>query len=243
MCVLINICTHICISPFVYMLKAISSAQCHRVYSSLSLLLNFQLPLTVKILAFIIHNMLVIYSVLVYTCFWNCLLISQWKINFLNIVHYLYVVLFVFCCCSVTHSCPILCDSVAWGTPGLPILYHLLEPTQTHVHWVSDAIPTISSSVVPFFYCVQSFPTSGPFLLSQLSVSGGQSIGVSASASVLPVNTQGWFPSGLTDLILLQPKGLSRVFSNTTVQKHQFFVAHLSLWSNSHILTWLLEKP
>ena len=122
------------------MLKAISSAQCQRVYSSLPPLLNLQLPLTVKILAFSIHSMLVIYSVLVYTYFQNCLLISQWETNFLNIVHYLYVVLFVFCFCSVTQSYPTLGDPIDCSTPGLPILHHLLEPTQTHVHWVSDAI-------------------------------------------------------------------------------------------------------
>ena len=101
--------------------------------------------------------------------------------------------------------------------------------------------PTISSSVVPFSSCLQSFPTSGSFPMSQFFVSGGQRIG--ASGSVLPMNIQDWFPLGLTGLISLQSKGFSRVFSNTTVQKHQFFGAHLSLWSNSHIHTWLLEKP
>ena len=89
--------------------------------------------------------------------------------------------------------------------------------------------PTISSSVVPFSSCPQSFPASGSFQMSQLSASGSQSIGVSASTSVLPMNTQDWSPLGWTGWISLQPKGLSRVFSNTTVQKHQFFVAHLSL--------------
>ena len=89
--------------------------------------------------------------------------------------------------------------------------------------------PTISSSVIPFSSCLQSFPASGSFQLSQFFTSGGQSIGVSASASVLPVNTQDWFPLGLNGLISLQSKGLSRVFSNTTVQKHQFFSAQLSL--------------
>ena len=103
--------------------------------------------------------------------------------------------------------------------------------------------PTISSSVVPFSYCLQSFPESGSFPVSQFFASGGQSIGVSASASVLPMNIQDWFPLRWTDWISLQSKGLSRVFSNTTVQKHQFFGAQLSLWSNSHIHTWLLEKP
>ena len=103
--------------------------------------------------------------------------------------------------------------------------------------------PTISSSVIPFSSCLQSFPASGFFPISQFFASCGQSIGVSASASVLPINTQDWFPLGWTGLIFLQSKGLSRVFSNTTVQKHQFFGAQLSLWSNSHIHTWLLEKP
>ena len=102
---------------------------------------------------------------------------------------------------------------------------------------------TISSSVVPFFSCLQSFPASGSFLMSQFFASGGQSIGASASASVLPMNIQDWFPLGWTGWISLQSKGLSRVFSNTTVQKHQFFGAQLSLWSNSYIHTWLLEKP
>ena len=103
--------------------------------------------------------------------------------------------------------------------------------------------PTISSSVIPFSSWLQSFPRSGSFPMSQLFESGGQNIGVSASASVLPMNIQDWFPLGLTGWISLQSKGLSRVFSNTTFQKHQFFGAQLSLWSNSHIHTWLLEKP
>ena len=103
--------------------------------------------------------------------------------------------------------------------------------------------PTISSSVIPFSSCLQSFPASGSFQMSQFFATGGQSIGASASTSVLPMNIQDWFPLGLPDLISLQSKGLSRVFSNTTVQKHQFFSAQLSLCSNSHIHTWLLEKP
>ena len=102
--------------------------------------------------------------------------------------------------------------------------------------------PTISSSVVPFSFCPQSFPASGSFQMSQFFVSGGQSIGVSASISVLPMNTQDWSPLGWTGWISLQSKGLSRVFSNTTVQKHQLFGAQLSLQSYSHIHTWLLEK-
>ena len=103
--------------------------------------------------------------------------------------------------------------------------------------------PTVSFSVVPFSSCLQSFPASGSFQMSQLFTSGGQSTEVSASASVLPMNIQGWFPLGWTDWTSFQAEGLSRVFSNTTVQKHQFFGAQLSLWSNFHIHTWLLEKP
>ena len=102
--------------------------------------------------------------------------------------------------------------------------------------------PTISSSVIPFSSCLQSFPASASFLMSQFFASGGQSIGASAIASVLPMNIQGWFPLGWTDLISLQSKGLSRVFSNTTVQKHQFFSTQLSSQSNSHIHTRPLEK-
>ena len=89
--------------------------------------------------------------------------------------------------------------------------------------------PTISSSVVPFSSCLQSFPASGSFPMSQFFLSGGQSIGISASTSVLPMNTQDWFPLGWTGWISLQSKGLSRVFSNTTVQKYRFFSAQLSL--------------
>ena len=89
--------------------------------------------------------------------------------------------------------------------------------------------PTMSSSVIPFSSCLQSFPASGSFQMSQLFTSGGQSIGVSASTSVLPINTQDWFPLGWTGWISLQSKGLSRVFSNTTAQKHQFFGSQLSL--------------
>ena len=101
--------------------------------------------------------------------------------------------------------------------------------------------PAISSSVIPFSH-LQSFPASGSFQMSQFFTSGGQSIGVSASASVLPMNIQGWFPLEWTSWISLLSKGFSRVLSNTTVQKHQFFGAQLSLWSNSHIHTWLLGK-
>ena len=103
--------------------------------------------------------------------------------------------------------------------------------------------PTISSSVVPFSSCLQSLPTSGSFLTSLLFASSGQCIGASASASVIPMNIQDWFPLGWTGWISLQSKGLSSVFSNTIVKKHQFFGAQPSLWSNSRIHTWILEKP
>ena len=102
--------------------------------------------------------------------------------------------------------------------------------------------PTISSSVVPFFSRFLSFPASESFQMSQLFTSGGQSIGASASASVLPMNTQGWFPLRWTGLISLQSKGLSRVFSNTVVWKHQFFGTQ-AFYRPTHICTWLLEKP
>ena len=103
--------------------------------------------------------------------------------------------------------------------------------------------PTISSFVIPFSSRLQSFPASGSFQMSQFFASGGQSIGISASTSVLPMNSQDWFPLGWTGWISLQSRGLSRVFSNTTVQKHQYFSAQLSLYSNSHIHTWPLKKP
>ena len=117
------------------------------------------------------------------------------------------------------------------NTPGFPVLHHLLEFAQTHVHWVSDAIQA-SHPVVPFSSCPQFFPTSGYFPMSQLFASGGQRIG--ASASVLPMNIRGWFPLGWTGWISLQSKRLSRIFSNTTTQKHQFFGVQPSSWSNSH---------
>ena len=147
---------------------------------------------------------------------------------------------------SVQFSCSLVCDSL-WPH-GLqharlpcpsptPRAYSNSCPLNQCCH------PTISSSVIPFSSCLQSFLASGSFPMSQSFASGGQSIGVSASTSVLPMNIQDQFPLGWTGWISLQSKGLSRVFSNTTVQKHQFFSAQLSLQSNAHIHTWLLEKP
>ena len=103
--------------------------------------------------------------------------------------------------------------------------------------------PIISSSVTPFSSCPQSVPAPRSFPMSLLFISGGQTIGTSVSASVLPMNIQDWFPLGWTGWISLLSKGLPRVFSSTTVWKHQFFGSQLSLWSNSHNHRWLLEKP
>ena len=119
---------------------------------------------------------------------------------------------------SVTQSCPTLCNPMNCSTPDLPVHHQLPESTQTHVHWVGGAIQPSHPPSSP-----QSFPASGSFQMSQLFTSCGQSIGVSASTSVLPVNTQDWYPLGWSGWISLQSKRLLRVFSNTTVQKHQFF--------------------
>ena len=139
---------------------------------------------------------------------------------------------------SVAQSCPTLCDSMDCSTPGLPVHHWLLEIAQKSCLPHRWCHPTISSSVSPFSSFLQSFPASGSFQMSQLFVSGGQSIGASASASVLSMNIQDWFPLGLTGWIFLQSKGLLGVFSSVRVQKHRFFGAQLSLWSKSHIHTW-----
>ena len=143
---------------------------------------------------------------------------------------------------SVAQSCPTLCDPMNRSMPGLPVHHQLPEFTQTHVHWVGDAIQSSHplSSLSP--------PAPNPsqhesFPLSQLFTSGGQSNGVSAVASFLPKSTRDWSPLGWTGWISLQSKGLSRVFSNTTVQKHQFFSTQSSSQSNSQIHTWPQEKP
>ena len=127
-------------------------------------------------------------------------------------------------------------------TPWTAARQASLEFAQTHVYWVNDTIQPSYPSAIPFSSCPQSFPSSGSFQMSQLFASSGQIIGSSASASVFPMNIQGWFPLRLTGLISLVSNGLSRVFSSTTIQKHQFFGAQFSLWSTSHIHTWLLEK-
>ena len=135
-----------------------------------------------------------------------------------------------------------------FATPWITACQASLSITNSRSYWNPCPLsqwcyPTISSSVVPFSSCPQSFPASGSFHMIEFFTSGGQSTGVSASASVLPMNTQDWSPLGWTSWISLQSKGLSRVFSKTTVQKHQFLGTQLSSQSNSHIHTWPLEKP
>ena len=142
---------------------------------------------------------------------------------------------------SVAESCPTLCNPMNHSTPGLPVHHQLPEFTQTHIYRVSDAIQPSHPLLSPSPPAPN--PTSASFPMSQLFTWGGQSTGVSASASFLPKKSQDRSPSEWTGWISLQSKGLSRVFSNTTVQKHQFFGAQLSWQSNSHIHTWLLEKP
>ena len=118
-------------------------------------------------------------------------------------------------CCSVDKSCLTLCNHMDYSTLGLTVLHYPTESTQTHVHWISDAI----QPSLPLPFCPQSFPVSGSFPVNRLFASSGQNTGASASASVLPVNIQDWFPLGWTGLISLLFKGLSRVFPSTTVSK------------------------
>ena len=144
-------------------------------------------------------------------------------------------------CCSVTRSYLTLWPhGLQHPRPPCPSSPSICSNSCSLSQWRH---PTISSSVLPFSSCLQSFPASGSFPVSWLFAPGGLTIGASALAWVLPINSQGWSPLGWTGWISLQSKGLSRVFSNTTVQKHQFFGAQLSLWSSSHIHTRLLEKP
>ena len=139
---------------------------------------------------------------------------------------------------SVAQLCLTLCNHMDCSTPDLPVpsstpgAYSNSCPSS---RWFHSTI----TSVIRFSYHLRSFPTSWCFPRSQFFASGGQRIGASVSASVLPMNIQNWFPLGLTGWISLQSKGLSRVFSNTTLKKHQFFSAQLSSQSNSHIHTWL----
>ena len=153
---------------------------------------------------------------------------------------YTYVYVYV-----VSRSCPTLCSPMDCSMLGFPVLHFLLEFAQTYVHCVNDAIQTshpLSPPSPPALSLSQHQGFFFFFPVSQLFPSGGQSIGASTSASVLPMNIQSWLLLGLTDLIFLLSKGLSRDLSNTTVQKHQFSVLSL-LYGLTHIHTWLLEKP
>ena len=144
---------------------------------------------------------------------------------------------------SVTQSCPTLCDPMNHSMPGLPVHHQLQEFTQAQRPLSQCCHPTISSSAVSFSSCSQSLLASESFPMRQFFTWGGQSTGVSALASFLPKKSQGWSPLEWTGWISLQSKGLSRVFSDTTVKKHQFFGTQLFSQSNSRIHTWLLEKP
>ena len=145
----------------------------------------------------------------------------------------------MFCCCSVTKSCPTLCNSMDCSMPGFPVS---LSPGVC-----SNACPLSwwchPTSVTSYSSCPQSFPASGSFPVSWLFTSGGQIIGASTSDQSFQWIFRVWFPLQLTGWISLQSKGLSSICSNTTVQKHRFFGTQPSLWSNSHIHIWLLEKP
>ena len=143
---------------------------------------------------------------------------------------------------SVIQSCPTLCDPMNRSTPGLPVHHQLPEFTQTHVHPVSDAIQPSHPLLSPSPPAPNPSQHQSLFQWVNSFTWGGQSIGVSASTSVFPMNIKDWFPLGWTGWISLQSKGLSRVFSNTTVQKHQFFGAQPSSQSNSHIHTWPQEN-
>ena len=169
--------------------------------------------------------------------------IIQSKVTFESYCLYFYFLHFF---SSVQFSHSVVSDSL-WAhelqhtRPPCPSSNPGVYPNSCPSSWWCH--PAISSSIVPFFSCPQSLPSSESFPVSQVFAWGGQSIGVSASVSVLPMNTQDWSPLGWTGWISLQFKGLSRIFSNTTVQRHQFFSAQLSSQSNSHIHTWPLVKP
>ena len=145
------------------------------------------------------------------------------------------------CCCSVAKSCPDLCNPMNRSTAGFPVLHHLLEHAWSHVQWL----------VMPSNHLHLCHPLPLPSVFLNIRVFSSelallircQSIGVSSSASVLPMNIQGWLSLGLTGLIFLLFKGLSRVFSSITVGTLKFFNVQSSLWPNSHICTWLLKKP
>ena len=143
-------------------------------------------------------------------------------------------------CCSVNKSCPNLWDPLECSTPGSSVLHYFPEMVQIRIHWVGDA--NCLTLCCPLFLFLQSFPASGSFPASWLFASRGQSIAASASASLLPINIQGWFPLGLTGLFSLLSRGLSRVFSSSTIWKHQFFGTQPFFMVQLSHCTWLLGK-
>ena len=171
-----------------------------------------------------------------WVCLWRCL--ERLAFKSLGSVDYAAQCGWWWWWCSVTQACLILCDSMDYSTPGLPVPHQLPNFVQAHVHCFGDVIqPSL------FSFCPQSFPASGTFPMSQLFTSDDQSTGVSASAPVLPTNIQGWFHLWLNCLISLLSKCLSEVLSSTTVWRLQFFVTPPSLWSSSHNCVWPLGKP
>ena len=144
---------------------------------------------------------------------------------------------------SVTQLCPTLCDPMDCSRPGFPVHHQLLELTQTHVHWVGDAIQPSHLLLSPSPPAFNLSQNQGLFQRVSSSDKVDKILELQFSASVLPMNIQSWFPLELTGLRSLPSKRLSRILFSTTVPKHQFFGTQPSLWSNSHIHTWLLEKP
>ena len=148
-----------------------------------------------------------------------------------------------FGCCSVAQSCLIPCDPMDCSTPGFTVLHCLPEFAQTHVLWVSDAIQPSHPLSPPSPPALSLSQHQNLFQWVCSSYQVAKVLELQPSASVFSTNIQGWFPFGLTGFISLLSKGFSRVFSSTTVQKHQFFGAQPSLWYSFHVCTWLLEKP
>ena len=216
-------------------------------------LLNYSVNLKTALKIFFIKNIMSIYNASTFlfmgiqtieththVCVSEWVIIALLCLTLCNFMDYIYIYISQFS--SVSQSCLTLCNPMDCTTPGFLVHHQLLQLVQTHVHWVGDAIQPSHPLSFPSPPTL-SFPASGSFPMSQFFASGGQSIGVSASTSVLSMNIQDWFPLGWTVWISLQSKGLSRGFSNIAVQKHEFFSTQLSLQSNSHIHTWLLEKP
>ena len=182
-------------------------------------------------------------------CCWDCLILylggsdsSQSMMGSPDFIIIWYFMTGWWCCCSVTQSCLTL-RHLWTAARQAPLSFTISRACLNSCALSQWCHPTILSSVIPSSSCLQSFPASWPFLMSQLFTSGGQSIEVSASASIISINIQDWSSLGWIGWISLQCKRLSRVFSNTTVQKIQFFLTQPSLWSNSYIHTWLLVKP